>query len=441
MNAWPRIERDLPARLTDLAAETRPDYLDDAFFGQMADIRQRPSWVFPERWLPVDISTQAVPAPRLPWRQLGVLALIAILVAATLAVYIGSQQERLPAPFGPAANGAVAYAGSGDIYAGDPATGDVTAIVSGPELDVEPRWSRDGTRVVFKREIQGDDGLAAQLFVAQADGSGLTLVTPEPVTLTPSVLGEPWAQYDFSPDGQSVLIASMIDGTPTISIAASDGSGMRHLDVGTAAYEPSFRPPNGSEILFVGRSDGNHDIMAVEPATGAVRTIVTTPADYDLAGATWSPDGASISYWMWGGPESEEHLTARNHIVSADSTGDRALPLPPGALWDALATWSNDGTRLFIARGYGSSFEDVRAVVIPADGSSTGLELSYDGLNGGECCASVQWAPDDSAILISPTDALGVPKQQVIVDPEGGAARTAPWTSSSDPAWQRVAGP
>jgi len=439
MNAWPRLERDLPARLTDLAAESRPDYLDDAFFGRMTEVRQRPAWVFPERWLPVDISTRTVPAPRLPWRQLGVLALIGILVAATIAFYVGSQQEQPPAPFGPAANGHVAYAQAGDIYAGDPATGDVTAIVSGPELDVEPRWSRDGTRVLFKREIQGDDALGVQLFVARADGSGLTLVTPEPLTLTPSVLGEPWAQYDFSPDGRSVVIASMIDGTPTISIAASDGSGIRHLDVGTTAFEPSFRPPDGSEILFVGRSGFNHDVMAVDPATGAVRTIVTAPSDYDLAGATWSPDGASISYWTWGGPGSDEGLSAHNRIVSADGTGDRALPAPPGAVWDALATWSNDGTRLFIARGYGPSFEDVRPVVIPADGSTTGIELPYDGLNGSECCASVQWAPDDSAILISPTDALGVPKQQVIVDPAGGAARTAPWTSSSDPAWQRVA--
>jgi hypothetical protein len=142
---------------------------------------------------------------------------------------------------------------------------------------------------------------------------------------------------------------------------------------------------------------------------------------------------------MWGGPEGNERLTARNHIVSVDGTGDRTLPAPPGGLWDALATWSNDGTRLFILRGYGPGMEDVRPVVIPADGSSTGVEFDYDGLDGGECCSAWQWAPDDSAILGSPTDELGVSKRQVILDPETGAVHEAPWNTTSDPAWQRVA--
>ena len=442
MNAWPRIERDLPSRLTDLAAESRPDYLDDAFFGQMADIRQRPSWVFPERWLPVDISTRAVPAPRLPWRQLGVLALIGILLAATLAIYIGSQQRRLPAPFGPAANGHVAYAADGDIFVGDPGTGDAKAIIAGPEFDAGPRWSRDGTHFVFKREFHGDKAMTVQLYVAQADGSDLTLVTPEPVALTPSILGEPWSPYDFSPDGRSVLIATTVDGTPTIAIAASDGSGIRYLDVGVSAYEPSFRPPDGSEILFVGRSVlGNHDIMAVDPATGALRTIVEAARTYDLAGATWSPDGTSISYWMWGGPAADTDLNPRNHIIAADGTRDRILPEPPDAVWNALAAWSNDGTRLVIDRGYSGSTDDVRLVVIPVDGSSTGIELRYDGLMGSECCPKWQWAPDDSYILVTPTDAFGAAVQQVVIDPTTGRASEAPWASTSDPSVQRLAQP
>jgi hypothetical protein len=179
--------------------------------------------------------------------------------------------------------------------------------------------------------------------------------------------------------------------------------------------------------------------MAVDPATGTVRTIVESEPGYDLAGATWSPDGASISYWMWGGPDSDTHLTAHTRIVSVDGTDDRTLPEPPGSVWNALAAWSNDGTRLVIERGYSGRTEDTRMVVIPADGSSTGVELQWDGLIGSECCPMWQWAPDDSYILVTPTDGLGRPQEQVFIDPTTGGVLDAPWASTSDPSVQRVA--
>ena len=63
----------------------------------------------------MELTSARVPATRLPMRQLGVLALIAILLAAALAVYVGSRQQKLPAPFGPAANGLIPYESGGDI--------------------------------------------------------------------------------------------------------------------------------------------------------------------------------------------------------------------------------------------------------------------------------------------------------------------------------------
>jgi hypothetical protein len=112
---------------------------------------------------------------------------------------------------------------------------------------------------------------------------------------------------------------------------------------------------------------------------------------------------------------------------------------PPGAQWTAGSEWSNDGTRLLILRGSTPDFEDVRPVVVPADGSSIGIEIPYEGVITGECCAVFEWAPDDSKILGTPSDGSGQPLQQVLIDPATGESRPAPWTSTSDPAWQRVA--
>jgi WD40-like Beta Propeller Repeat len=431
-----RFESDLPALLADLYLAGTPTYRDD-LLRQTARVRQRPAWTFPERWLPMELVTTRVPTTRMPWRQIGVLALLVLLIAAAVVGYAASRQTRLPAPFGPAANGLVAYSSGGDIYGADPMTGIATAIVSGPEVDGDPRFSRDGTKLAFERQL--DQG-RSQVYVAQADGTGLTLVTPEPLFLTTSVLGEHWDRYQFSPDGQTLLIATSENGVPGITIAQSDGSGLRRLNVGMAVFEPSFRPPDGAEILFVGRqSGGTHGLYAIDPTDGVVRPIVEPSTIFDVAGANWSPDGSQIAYWRWGGSSSAEGLTAHTRVVSADGRVDRELPSPPGAVWNAGSEWSNDGTRLFVVRGYTSFYDDVRPVVIPADGSSPGIEIPYQGIVNDECCATWEWAPDDSKILGTPADATGQPRQQVIVDPLTSEFRQAPWSSTSDPAWQRVA--
>ena len=66
--------------------------------------------------------------------------------------------RQVPQPFGRAANGLVAYAAAGDIFTVDPVTGVSTAIITGPETDINPRWSRDGTHLAFERKIDGDSG-------------------------------------------------------------------------------------------------------------------------------------------------------------------------------------------------------------------------------------------------------------------------------------------
>ena len=434
MTAIPHLERDLPFLLEELYLTGTPDYRDD-LVGRIGRTRQRPAWAFPGRWLHMDLTTERVPVAHMPWRAIGLVALLALLVAASLAVYIGSQ-PRLPDPFGLATPGLVAYSTDGDIYTADPVTGRSTAVVAGPERDLAPRFSRDGTSIAFERRLE--DG-TSQIYRVDADGGGLTLLTPLPITLTPSQLGEPSEQFQFSPDGRTVVITALDGAMPRILIAQTDGSGMRTLDIELPAYEPSFRPSDPTELLFVGRSVGtSRGIFAVDLASGVVRTIIKPVPFYDLSGAEWSPDGSSIAYWIWGGPVDTGGINPRSHVIAADGTGDRALPDPPGAVWNAGSAWSNDGSKLLVLRGYGPAYEDVRAVVIPADGRSTGIEIPYDGVINRECCAAFEWAPDDSRILVTPSDSGGEPLQQVIIDPRTGAAETAPWATTSDPAWQRT---
>jgi Tol biopolymer transport system component len=422
-----RLARDLPNILGDLATGPYPEYIDDVL-AITSHVRQRPAWTFPERWLPMlDIAREPVIAPRLPWRAISVAVLLIALLLAAVAVLIGSQ-PRLAPPYGLARNGLVAYEAAGDIYTADPVTGVATAIVTGPENDVAPRFSNDGASVVFQRTLDGGMG---QLYVARSDGTQLRLITPEPVALPDAQAS---TNYEFSPDGRSVLFMSAIVGGPSILIARTDGSGVRRLDLGgLMAERGTFRPPDGTEILFV---DGS-GVYAVNLASGVVRPIVKPATGTSLTGATWSPDGSRILYWSW--DTNGDGMTARTHVISADGTGDLVLPAPPDAVWNAVAAWSNDGSRIFLVRGYTPDFADVRPAVLPADGSSAGIEIPVGGTAERDCCSAWTWSPDDSKIIGRPGGTTGTPLQQLILDPVAGTSRSAPWTSTSDPTWQRLA--
>jgi Tol biopolymer transport system component len=423
-----RFERQLPELLTELAAPRTPDYLDDLLW-QTANTSQRPAWSFLERWLTmVDIARQPVLAPRIPWRTIGLgIALIALLLAMLAALAIGSQRT-LPAPYGLARTGLVAYSDGGDIFTVDPATGTASTIVSGPETDINPQWSLDGTRLVFQRYAEGDRG-PSFLYATKSDGSALTRITP-------TALREV-GHYAFSPDGTEIAIAASLDGS--ILIAAADGSGARRLDIPHVALDPAWRPTDGAEILFVGgggAAPGDGTIYAVNPSSGEVRTILASEAGRARYHPFWSPDGSEIAY-----AESVDapDPTTQIHVMSADGTHDRLLPIPPGVAEEVALAWSNDGSRLLAVRTFTGGAES-RYVVIPADGSGSDVEVASPSPVGW-CCqwASWQWAPDDSLILGRPEDADGQPLPQVIIDPVAGKLTKASWNASSHPAWQRLA--
>jgi hypothetical protein len=425
-----RLLRDLPGILGELADGPYPDYID-ALLADSATVRQRPGWTFPEWWLPMlDTVRRPLLVTAVPWRPIFlVILLLALLFAAAL--FVGGPRP-LPAPFGPASNGVVAYDGNGDIFMADPVTGSESAVITGPETDLGPRFSLDGTHLAFERKL---DGGRSQIYVLRTDGRELTVVTPEPVMLAPSDFGRAWERYEFSPDGRTLLIAGGEGGPATMTIAQTDGSDAQTLDVGMTVREPSFRPPAGREVLFQG-TGFRGGLFVVDLGTGKVRPIYVLSTGFGLAGPTWSPDGSRIAFWMW--TDHVEGMTARTNIISADGSGRRELPSPPGAVWNAHATWSNDGSRLFIARGYTPGNQDVRGAVIPADGSDFGREIAPAVSVETGCCAAWMWSPDDTKILGRPAGLTTGPRA-LILDVAGGPVREAPWTSSSDLSWQRLA--
>ena len=141
MSTTDRVERDITAWFGETAAPATPDYTDD-ILRQTARSRQRPRWTFSERWLPMSVITFGrVNLRPVPWRTVGLLAVLGLLLAVAAALYVGSQPQRLPPPFGAAANGLVAYSKDGDIFTVDPSL--ASEPRSSPALQsTTPRRSR-----------------------------------------------------------------------------------------------------------------------------------------------------------------------------------------------------------------------------------------------------------------------------------------------------------
>jgi hypothetical protein len=330
MTATDRLERDLAEWFGETAAPRTPDWTDD-ILRQTAPMRQRPRWTFPERWLPMSVTTLGKQALRpAPWGTIALLAALILLIVAAVVLYAGSQR-RVPPPFGPAENGSIAFVKPpdgysavneyvepfGDIQAVDPVTGMVTTLVGGPEADGVPAYSLDGTRLSFVRQVKeraSEPGLSGislvggdfELFALDARGGTPVRLTRDPL---PGIREQAW-----SPDGRSVAFTvPAAGGRSDLWIAATDGSGARKLALGVSAIMPKWRPPDGRELLFVGSASPGldklgayHGIYGEEGATGLglyrVRpdgsglTAITSPIGrkYDYVQTSWTPDGERI---------------------------------------------------------------------------------------------------------------------------------------------------
>ncbi len=426
MTTGRNLQRDLPQILDELVTSPFPDYIDDVLTST-AHTRQRPAWTFPERWIPMTaVASRAAPSPRISVRIVAMAALL-LLALALGAVFIAGSRPRLPAPFGPAANGHVAYATAGDIYTADPGTGVATAVITGPDVDTFPLFSRDGTHIAFDRQIAGD-GSTSRVYVAGADGTNVVAITPDPQ--------QNIQNYSFSPDGRSVVFAAGVrpggDQPDTLWLANTDGSGVRQLEVGMPAREPTFLPPDGTEVVFAGQgSDGSYGLYAVNLANGTVRPIVDPGAGFAIEAINASPDGSRIAYSLTS--LSTPGDTFQVHVVTQDGKTDLTLPMPPGAVNGYAATWSNDSTRLVVSRGYALDDSDMVLAVVPADGSGPGRETAH-GLTG-----SATWAPDDQSILVAPQPLNGTSTQNLLLDPATMSTKPTAWVADSEPSWQRAA--
>ncbi|MFL5689485.1 MAG: TolB family protein [Chloroflexota bacterium] len=420
-----RLERTLPTILDELASGPTPEYLDDVF-ARTAPMRQRPGWTFPERWLPMaDITRSRALAPAPPWRLLAIALIVIALVAVALLAYAGAQR-RVPAPFGPARNGFIPYEKGGDIYVGDPVTGESRLVLGGPTEDTAPGFSPDGTLIAFFRSA---DAVRVDMYVMDADGGGLRKVTAAPLTDVSSA--------QFTPESRHILAIHPIAGKRAFELFDVNGPG-KSIDRLAADIDVSsfaFRPPAGNEILFRGIEHGRLGLYAMNMDGTNIHSLLVSPTDAgndnDLANATYSADGARVFYQA-AIESSPENACCQLWVMDADGRNQHRFPTDVAAkdVWEGEAAVSPDGKWVAFWRVGATG----RVTVLRADGTGDAIATGPD-LSG---TAGWVWAPDSSKILMVPNDAADSPRHYLL-DPAGGQWSTTAWEAPTEPDWQRDA--
>ena len=234
------------------------------------------------------------------------LIVIALLIAGV--VFVGSRQTKLPPPFGPAANGLITYAQDGDIFTVDPLTGVATAITTGPETDIDPEFSLDGTKILFAR--QRGSANAYDILVANADGSGARVVTSDPLTTDD--------RAHLTSDGSAVIA------TRQARIQRIDVSGGGQTkDIAIGRWTDGTIRATDDAILFENDETPGIDLWVMQ-ADGSDKRLLWDPhldGNYaDLAEYRWSPDGTRIAYTC---SDPKTHLGSNVCVMNADGS-DRA---------------------------------------------------------------------------------------------------------------------
>jgi Tol biopolymer transport system component len=297
------------------------------------------------------------------------------------------------------------------------------------ELDSEPVYSNDGSRLAFVREV---DGGSAVFAVDIAAGTVTRLTSSRHLQAS----GPAW-----SPDGTRILF----EGDGRIWVTSTDGRGTEvMLPMGelSSAHGAVWRPPSGNEILFKGCQGGLTD--SCEGASLGARLFLTAADGSGQPTAVSSADTSPNAWIFVSFDPSGQRVVSQRHWDGDPFEGITILTLDPGtlgaaeeerlALPDGAMGWaprlSPDGTRAAIFVDQDATTNHRIGFVSIDDPDS--LVLTGPDFDGGCWC---EWSPDGEDFVVVHDNFRS------ILDPDGGPATTQPWIEDGAPGatWQRLA--
>lgn len=214
-----------------------------------------------------------------------------------------------------------------EIYKLTSKNGEVEQLTRVDGLDITPRWSPKGDKIVFASNREKDYGY--QIYVMDVDGSNQHRIG-SPI---PGDNSHP----DWSPDGQYIVFQSKRDtnGNPMddnfdIFIMDVDGGNNKQLTYDLTDDTSPVWSPDGKNIAFLSERNGQDEVYLISPEGTNLEQL--TQLDVLKSWLQWSVDGRTLLF------EGNGEL----YTVDIDNRQISQIVVPKNGANFVTPTWGGD---------------------------------------------------------------------------------------------------
>jgi Tol biopolymer transport system component len=287
----------------------------------------------------------------------------------------------------------------------------VTRLTLSGANDDYPRWSPNGSKILFQSDRDNPSTGYMDIYVMNADGSGITRLTSD---------ANDDSTATWSPDGSKIVFQSMRNGLIyQVCSMNIDGSNQVSLSASLSNDSEPAWSPDGTKIAFGSDRDhvGFKNLYVVNSNGSGQQRLTFSSGEVQDTQPMWSPDASRIAFvstrdsvletWQETDDDgnyitkSTLHVNKEVYVMNADGSGQTRLTNELAN--DDSPSWTPDGSKIIFRSDRERDGSDPSSQVWVMNPDGTG-QTDLSPTNDGDYSANwvLGWTAGDGGTDVSP---------------------------------------